>query len=132
LIFFIKTPKIESMSTAPKPDSTVGKRFDEGKLRVDLVPTQGYKGVAKVFGFGSGKYGDRNWEKCMNWSRMIGSMKRHMLAFEEGEDFDPESGLLHVDHITANAMMLSTYHVICTGKWDDRPKYPKIVEVVKK
>jgi 5'(3')-deoxyribonucleotidase len=106
-----------------------GKRFDQGKLRFDLVNPEAHEGMVGVLTMGADKYGDRNWEKGMAWSKCLASLKRHLSAFERGEDYDPESGKLHVDHIQCNAHFLSAYYRIFP-QGDDRYKvalpHPKI------
>ena len=98
-----------------------GLRFNEGKLRLDLVPHQLKEGAAEVFTFGAKKYGDRNWEKGNPISVPIGSFERHWNAFVKGEDFDQESGLEHLKHCAANiAMIMSTMENY--PMYDDRPR----------
>ena len=106
-----------------------GVRFNEGKRRLDLVPTSFVNGVADVLGFGATKYEDNNWKKGMKWSSVIASLKRHLAAFESGEDFDKESGLFHLDHVSCNVLFLKEYYKIAP-QFDDRQhgylKRPKI------
>ena len=73
-----------------------GLRYNEGKLRLDLITPQIIKGIGDVLTKGAEKYADRNWELGMSWSKVIASLKRHLLAIEKGEDYDKETGLLHV------------------------------------
>lgn len=96
-----------------------GLRYNEGKLRYDLLHPISQEGIVKVLTKGAEKYAPRNWEKGMEWSKVIASMKRHIAAFEKGEDFDEETGLLHVDHIQCNAHFLSAYYKIAP-QYDDR------------
>lgn len=98
----------------------LGLRYNEGKLRYDLVQAEAHEGMVKVLTFGSSKYAERNWEKGMKWSKVIASLKRHIAAIEKGEDFDPESGLLHADHLQCNAHFLSAYYKLAPAL-DDRP-----------
>ena len=97
-----------------------GLRFNTGKTRHDLVPAFAQEQYAKVLTKGSEKYADRNWELGMDWTSVLASMKRHMLAFEKGEDFDPETGLLHTAHIMCNAAFLTEYYKIYP-QGDNRP-----------
>jgi hypothetical protein len=92
--------------------NTCGRKDDSEKLRYDLVPVWAEQQAVKIFTMGAQKYGDRNWERGMQWSRLIAALKRHLAAFEVGEDYDPESGYLHAAHITANALMLTEYYRI--------------------
>lgn len=95
-------------------------RFNEGKLRYDLFEPFALKQLANVFTMGANKYGDNNWTKGMKWSKVIASLKRHISAFESGEDYDPESKLLHSAHISWNAMALTSYYKLAP-QYDDRP-----------
>lgn len=96
-----------------------GLRFNEGKLRFDLTHPVANEGLARVLTIGANKYAERNWEKGMKWSKVVASLKRHLHAFESGEDFDKESGELHVNHILCNAHFLSAYYKIAP-QFDDR------------
>ena len=87
-----------------------GKRFNSGKVRIDLIPANAELQVAKVFTNGADKYGDNNWAKGMDWTNVIQSMARHFNAIRRGEDYDKESGLLHSAHVAANALMLTEYY----------------------
>jgi len=106
-----------------------GLRFNQGKIRYDLIPQYAQEQYARVLTKGSEKYTERNWEKGMDWSVVIASLKRHVAAFERGEDFDKETGLLHTAHVMCNAAFLTQYYKIYP-QGDNRPhKYlnaPKI------
>ena len=97
-----------------------GIRYNEGKLRYDLIHPQAEKGLVQVLAMGANKYAERNWELGMKWSKILASLKRHIAKIEAGEDFDEESGLLHADHVQANAHFLSAYYKIYP-QGDDRP-----------
>lgn len=90
--------------------SKVGLRFDGGKIRHDLLEPFAINELAKVFTAGANKYSDNNWLKGMPWSKMLGCLKRHINAFERGEDFDPETGLLHMAHAAWNAMGIVSFY----------------------
>lgn len=96
-----------------------GLRFNEGKLRYDLLHPIAQEGIVKVLTKGAEKYAPKNWEKGMKWSTVIASMKRHIAAIEGGEDYDPETGELHIDHVQCNAHFLSAYYKIYP-QGDDR------------
>lgn len=89
-----------------------GLRYNSGKLRYDLLHPIAQEGLTKVMTKGAEKYEERNWERGMLWSNVIASAKRHLAKFESGEDYDEETGLLHVDHLQANAHFLSAYYKI--------------------
>lgn len=106
-----------------------GLRFNEGKPRYDLIHPIAEKGLVDVLTFGSTKYEEHNWEKGMRWSKVIASLKRHMAAIERGEDYDKESGLLHIDHLQCNAHFLSAYYHIYPQGDDRQHKYLKTPKI---
>src|ERR1035437_9927917 len=62
------------------------------KLRLDLIPPQTLKAIAQVLGFGAAKYDAHNWMRGLPWMELAAGVKRHLGAFEVGEEIDPESG----------------------------------------
>lgn len=86
-----------------------GKKFDNGKLRFDLMPVDSLMELAGVYTYGAAKYDDRNWERGIAWSRVFAAMMRHAWAFWSGEDNDPESGLPHMAHAAWCCMALIHY-----------------------
>lgn len=84
-------------------------RADLGKPRYDLLSSIALDEWARVMTFGALKYDPNNWRKGMDWSRVIGSMSRHVAAFNAGQTIDPESGLNHMAHVMANAAFLLEY-----------------------
>lgn len=84
-------------------------RFNTGKNMLDLVPHSLIENVGHVMTFGATKYAPNNWRKGMEWSKCIGSLKRHLNEFEHGVDIDPESGCSHMAHIATNAAFLLEY-----------------------
>ena len=82
---------------------------DAGKYRPTLVPLKGLcKRVAPVREFGVAKYGDAdNWKK-VEVQRYKDAFMRHTLSWlEDPKSRDPESGLLHFDHMLCNACFLA-------------------------
>ncbi len=101
-----------------------GRKHDQGKPMVSLIPSAPLIEVAKVLTFGAGKYDPHNWRQGMNMSRLLDANFRHMLAFKEGEDLDPESGISHVAHAICGNLFLLEYqlHKSQYEKFDDRYK----------
>jgi hypothetical protein len=112
----------EATMTKFPEDKDKGKRFNTGKSRHDLLPAFAVEQMARVFTKGAEKYAERNWERGMKWSKALASLKRHVNAFERGEDFDKETGLLHMAHAMTNAAFLVEYYRIYP-QGDDRPIY---------
>lgn len=98
-----------------------GVKFDQGKLRYDLIPPEMLEEAALVLTYGAAKYGARNWEKGMLWSRPFGALMRHMWAWWGGEDSDPETGYSHLSHALCCITFLSAYRRRSIGI-DDRHK----------
>jgi hypothetical protein len=98
-----------------------GMRFNQGKLRYDLVNPKAYEDLVQVLTDGATKYKSRNWEAGLSWTSVLASLKRHIAAIEKGEDYDKESGRLHIAHAACNAHFLNTfYYTFPQG--DDRVK----------
>lgn len=99
---------------------TGGVKADKGKIRYDLLPPEGVTAVAVILTGGAEKYGDRNWEKGMDWSRPYGALLRHLFAWWSGEDKDRYTGKSHLWHACTNLFFIITYEARGIGK-DDRP-----------
>jgi len=86
------------------------------------VPVLGEVGLAMLEG--ARKYGRHNYRiSGVRASVYYDAMLRHMGAFWEGEDIDPDSGLSHVTKAIAGLMVLRDSMI--KGNWvDDRP--PKV------
>ena len=78
--------------------TTEGAKGDGGKFPLGLIPRYPLEQVAAVLGFGEVKYGRHNWRKGILVQRNLNAALRHVVAYNEGEDLDPESGLSHLAH----------------------------------
>jgi len=81
-------------------------KHDQDKLPMHLLSTQALEQVAAVLQFGAEKYAAHNWRKGFIWSRPLSAAMRHILAFNAGEDRDPESNLSHIAHAMCCLMFL--------------------------
>lgn len=80
-------------------DSNKAKTFDDGKAPLSMVPWAGVRSMALVQAYGHKKYGDyNNYRKGMEISRNLSCAIRHISAFMDGEDLDPESKESHLGH----------------------------------
>jgi hypothetical protein len=95
-----------------------GLRYDDGKNKLDLIPPEWIWGLGQVLTQGSEKYLERNWERGMKWSKMIGCGLRHVFKFCAGERYDLESGCHHLLHAAWNFLSLFTYDVRHIGEND--------------
>ena len=84
-----------------------GERKNSGKPKWSLVPQSALLPMVEVLEFGAKKYEPFNWQKGLSVTEICESLKRHLDAFMEGEDNDPESGLSHIGHLQCNALFLS-------------------------
>lgn len=100
-----------------------GTKADVGKAPYHLIAPELLAGVAKVLAFGASKYDERNWERGMEWSRVFSALQRHIWAWHEGEEADPETGFSHLDHVACNIMFLMAYEKRGLGI-DNRPVSP--------
>jgi hypothetical protein len=100
------------------------RKDDGGKAPWHLLPVDAVRGIVAVLGFGAAKYGERNWEAGMAWSRPYAALQRHMTAWFEGEAKDPETGMSHLWHAGCCCLFLIAYEMRGIGT-DDRPKTKK-------
>lgn len=77
--------------------------------RYDLVPMKAVGQIAEVYHFGAQKYADHNWRKGYDWGLSYAALQRHLEDFWEGEDINPESGLLHLAHAGWHCLTLITF-----------------------
>ena len=99
---------------------------DPKKLPLWLVPVALIMAVAAVLAFGAKKYASNNWRKGMKWSEVYSALQRHLNAWQDGEENDPESGLSHLWHGACCLAFLIEYsaHRKLYGKFDDRFQRP--------
>lgn len=81
--------------------------FVDNKLRWDLLPLELIEKVVEVYHMGCQKYGENTWQNLPNGeNRYRAALMRHMTAHCKGETKDPESGLLHLQHVAWNALAM--------------------------
>lgn len=90
-----------------------GTKHDQGKLRWDLMPYDALQEVAKVLTFGANKYADRNWEKGLNYSRLIASLQRHAIDefYISNKQQDEETGLHPLAHAVCCLLFLLSFEL---------------------
>lgn len=106
------------MSESTRPSE--GVKHDAGKDPWHLMPWDALQAILAVLVFGSVKYGSRNWERGMAWSRPFDAVQRHLIAWFQGEDRDPETGMSHLWHAGTSILFLIAYEIRGVGV-DDRP-----------
>jgi len=108
---------------------TEGKKYDEDKIRLELLAPEFLYAVAVILTFGAKKYEAYNWALGMKWSRVFGALMRHMWAWWGGcgptcknflfGDLDEESEFPHLWHAGCCLMFLISYEERGSGE-DDR------------
>lgn len=89
----------------PTPKLAHGVKYDDNKLRYDLVPVEAHEGLAEVLTYGALKYDDDNWKKVPQY-RYEAALFRHINAWRKGEVVDSESNIHHLKHALANLSFL--------------------------
>lgn len=82
------------------------KKADSDKPDYTLLDKKAMEQFVKVLEFGANKYGRDNWRKCEDPKRYVSAMFRHLMALNDGETHDPETGIRHEAHIMCSAMFL--------------------------
>ena len=88
-------------------DKTLGRKFDHGKPMPSLLPAAALLAISRVLTIGAKKYAPDNWKYVAGAEkRYMDALWRHLLAYMEGEELDPETGESHMAHIGCNVMFL--------------------------
>lgn len=96
------------------------------KAPMNLLPPHALEQTSWVHKFGAEKYGPYNWRVTgVCASTYVSAIMRHLNAWRDGEDLDPESGRSHIAHIAASCnILLDAEH--CGTLQDDRNKKPAV------
>lgn len=89
----IVTPKKEVRFT-----SATGGQKGRKPEQMNLLPYSSLAEIAKAYAYGAEKYSRFNYRAAYPWSWSYDALQRHLGAFWEGENNDPESGLNHLAH----------------------------------
>ena len=113
-VFYEKPPISEDHRN---PKDILGSK----KCPMHLLPPVALQATAWAHGQGATRYGPYNWRsKPIGASQYVGAILRHLTAWFEGEDNNPDSGINHLAHIgaTVNILMDAGSH---GSLIDDRP-----------
>lgn len=95
---------------------------DHRKPMWDLLPFQPVGQIVEVLTFGANKYGPNTWQQVPDAkNRYFAALMRHLTAWWDGEDTDPESGIHHLAHAGCNLVFLMWF--------DERINKNPLVEV---
>ena len=83
-------------------------KYDKDKPKMSLLPPKALRGIAEIMTYGAKKYNPHNYKlgKGLDWDQMYSACLRHMNAWNDGEDIDPESGRPHLYHAGCCLVML--------------------------
>lgn len=89
----------------------MNQKYTTDKIRYDLVPQHGLQEVNKVLTSKLDKHAVNEWMTGLDWNDVISSLKKHLAAFELGQDYTPE-GNLSIAEVASNALILAEYYHI--------------------
>lgn len=102
----------EDVVKASQNATTGGRKFDGDKLEYGLLPPLALKATVEILTFGAQKYEPDNWKFVPDSKRRyFNAMQRHLWAWKEGEQNDPETGKNHLAHAMCCAMFLYEHDV---------------------
>ena len=112
----------ETIALSAYPDNNPKTELGEAKPKISDTPPIAVRELGQVMSMGAKKYGAFNWrEKRVSSTVYYDAAWRHLSAWFEGEDTDPESGLSHLAHVMACMAILRDAKT--HGKLNDnRPK----------
>lgn len=98
-----------------------GKKNDQGKPKLSIIPTDALWGMARALTYGASKYSLHNFRNGIHYTRLADAAMRHLSVWMEGEELDRESGNSHLDHALASLAMLK-FMSVHKPDFDDRWK----------
>jgi len=113
-------------------DPNPKKIYGDKKIKLQLVPPAASIAIARGLAEGAEKYSPWNWrDDDIETLTYIGAIQRHLAAYLEGEDLDPDSttGKSHLDGAIASLAILIDAESV-GSLIDNRPKR-KAVGVLK-
>jgi hypothetical protein len=104
-------------------DPTTGGEKGSKLSQIGLVDPVSLWRVGEVAGFGAEKYAKFNFLKGYQWDLSYSAMMRHFEEFWMGNDYDDESGLLHLAHGTWHGLALISFYERGLGTDTRPPKF---------
>lgn len=116
-VFIFSDPtKIGSLE---EEEGTGANKLDRGKPNMALLPGHIMADVAAVLTDGAARpeYGADNWRQGLKMRRLLSAAMRHIMAFSDGQDYDPKSPFKPRCHL-ANAICMC---IFALEMWKTRP-----------
>ena len=105
--------RVDGVVKASQTATSGGRKFDGGKLQYGLLPPLALKATVDVLTFGAEKYEPDNWKVVPDSKRRyFDALQRHVWAWKEGEQIDPESGKHHLAHALCCLMFLYEHDIL--------------------
>lgn len=92
-------------ATVSVTEPMAGIKHDHMKRDFTLLPWDSVEEIVKVLEFGAAKYARDNWKK-VEADRYVKAAFRHLIAYNNGEENDKESGLSHLAHLGCCVLFL--------------------------
>lgn len=117
--------KLSQLFDVPDFDqSQVAIKHDEAKPDYSLLTRAMLEPMVKAFMHGEKKYSRGNFRGGFVNTRLSAAALRHIMAWNDGEDLDPESGVSHLGHaLAALGMLLDNINT----KTSKEGRYPKVL-----
>lgn len=102
-----------------EPEIAIKNDRKDNKLMWELLPLDVIEEVVRVYTFGARKYSPNKWQNLEDgYNRYKAALLRHLTLIDQGQHFDPESGLLHASQVAWNAIALCYFEMKKHGKGD--------------
>jgi hypothetical protein len=112
---FLPVDAVKSSQTA----TSGGRKFDGGKPQYGLTPPKALKAIVEILTFGAEKYEPNNWKRVPDAQRRyFDALQRHLWAWKDGEQNDPESGKNHLAHAGCCLMFLLERDLMSAEEWE--------------
>jgi hypothetical protein len=85
-----------------------GKKHDSGKPDYSLLTRPMVESMIAALMHGETKYSRGNFKGGFTNTRLLATAMRHIMAFNDGEDLDPESNVSHLGHAMATLANVTT------------------------
>lgn len=99
-------------------------KYSQHKPRWSLIPWLSMEQVVRVMEAGLHEGTDKereknDWQKGTNWTEYSDAAMRHLVAWQQRETYDKESGKSHLAHVVCCCLILIWYELKGVGR-DDR------------
>jgi hypothetical protein len=126
-------------------DATTGGEKGTKPEAFSLIPRGALGKVAIVYGVGAEKYARHNWRRGYAWSLSLDALDRHLAAFLDGEDYDPEMTerardagwdvqVPHLGAVVFHALALLTFmdeHPELDDRWRPEPDVDEVLAAIR-